>query len=695
MPWARGPWRRLLALLVVLLTACTPARREVQGDIVRAIHFEGNGGSFSGHNDYQLRLQMEQGDSPAGLLTFPLMYFVSPEVLDEEALARDGWRLEVWYAHHGWFDARFLGWRIRQARWPGEHRAGVVDVLGSFDLGPRSSVRTLTIEGLDGQLATFDRMIRRTGGVVEGEPFDLDAVDETAAQLVDLLQNHAHAYAHVETAVEAWPEEQVVDVAFEVTPGLAAAFGPVRFSGQERLPERLLRPVLGFEEGEGFRVKTLREAQQRLFELGMFSLVTLRPDLSDPTRAEVPIEVQLTETRFRSVRLGAGVHYDGFWLSPRAQASFSDKDLFHSLLEFETTAFGGYVLRLSEGDSSSTGLPVFGGDLSLTYPWLARHRLSLNLNGRYEQDLLAGQLYYRKVEAGLGARWQATREVLLTLDPGWEFQQYIGDSAELADLLFRGDASTPNPYRLARIDLGAVLDWRDDKLTPRRGVYAALDLRQAVPFLTGDFLFTTLNVDMKGYRPIKVGGGFPLVAAGRLHARVTQPWGGSVPYAERAFLGGANSLRGFRANQVGSYDCICSYADNGDVTRNYVADGGLIAAELETELRYDTPLGVTVAVFGEVGLLAGDWFEVDENALRYGGGVGARYQSPVGPIRLDLGMRPLFPEDHGPTLTYGCNANDGIPRAFDLMSLTTNARSNVDNHAPIAVNLFFSIGEAI
>ncbi|MBA2321659.1 MAG: hypothetical protein H0V89_10935, partial [Deltaproteobacteria bacterium] len=127
---------RLLALLLgLLLVGCTPARREVQGRILRNTHFSGNGGLIGGSNDYQLRAQMAQNNSAFGLTLWPLLYVIEPKVLRDKVLARDAWRLEMWYAHHGWFDARVLGWQLREVRKGSKRRAAVMDAIGFVDRG--------------------------------------------------------------------------------------------------------------------------------------------------------------------------------------------------------------------------------------------------------------------------------------------------------------------------------------------------------------------------------------------------------------------------------------------------------------------------------------------------------------------------------------------------------------------------------
>ncbi len=72
--------------------------REPGSRIVRSIRFDGNGGFLGGTGDYQLRRAMAQQKSSTASMFLP---FIEPEYLDSSTLEKDAWRIEVWYAHHG------------------------------------------------------------------------------------------------------------------------------------------------------------------------------------------------------------------------------------------------------------------------------------------------------------------------------------------------------------------------------------------------------------------------------------------------------------------------------------------------------------------------------------------------------------------------------------------------------------------
>ncbi|MBT3217597.1 MAG: BamA/TamA family outer membrane protein [Proteobacteria bacterium] len=679
----------LLTIAVCMAIGCTPARRKVKTDIVRDVRFEGNGGPMSGHNDYQLLAQMEQEATSFGLMIWPMMYLIKPAPFEPEVLSRDGYRLEIWYAHNGWFDARFKGWSVRRLRDRGEKRGGIVDLRGYIDPGKPSMVRDFTIEGLDRSKRILGQVVKRKGDLREEFQFSVDAVYASRNQLLELLHDHAHAYADLEATIDAYPEEQAVDVQFNVEPGITTVFGPINVTGNDKVHKKIIMSALPFETGESYKLKTLRKAQSRLFDLGTFSIVDIEPDLSDPTRKEIPIGIHVLESRFRMFRAGLGFNYDGFNWSVRAPISFQHVNMFRQLIRFRADLQGG----LTWVHEAEKPYPTWDIGVSLSYPRIAGQLVGLSLTGSDERQVQSGQFPYEKPQVDLQLTWKASEDILVTFGPHWELFRYLEGVNEQALALYGQDFQ--NPYQLMTLATALTIDWRDDPVFTQRGSFWSFSIEQAIPGL-GSYNFLALKGDARAYRPIKFKRlrDFPLTIVGRLHGKILQPWGqSSVPYPERAFLGGSNSLRGFRQDQVGPYYLWCS--EEGDQTA--LAQGGTLMLGMNTELRYDWAYGISLATFVDMGILAEDWKDLAANILqryRVGGGVGVRYASLVGPIRMDIALRPIYPEDYGAS-DSNCGSG-GVPRATDILSGNESFRSeNIDNRLPVGLNIYLSIGEAI
>ncbi len=742
---------------VLLLVACTPGRMKIDGDAVRRIRIEGNGGAFSGHNDLQLTRTLSQRPSATGAFTFPFMYFTTPSTLSMETLKTDAKRLEVWYAHHGWFDMRFMGWQVRRVRraWP--DRAGVVDLIGSVEPGPQSALRDIRWTGLRSSdaSATVVRAAQRAVDLQVGDPFDLEAIEAAKGTVINELRNNGHAYADIEVRIDAWPEEEEVEVELEVQPGRLARFGEVRIEGLKRVDRELVLASLAFREGRLFSVDAIAKSRSRLFGTRLFSLVDVRPDLSDSTSERVPITLQLTEAKFRRVRLGAGLRYDSFNLIPNLDVQFQDVYLAGTRLQLDVEAGVGATLGLVRDDDGrgTTNQPTALGEVRLSYPWfltrgsgdLGRYRkLMLSGGARIERDAESGTIPYWTFEVDLGVTYALSDSITFSVGPRWEYFEYLDasdDTLNAALARFGGDFDSSS-YRLLSLDFGLVLDRRPDEYrarnaSPNRGSFWALNVRQSLPIpsftdindIASSFLYLRADGEVRAWTPLwpdRERKGSPMVLGGRLHGVAVLPEreGSALPYPDLAFLGGPNSMRGYRSEQVGPYDSVCSYPDtrpapqhnNGDTTRVnrvYQPRRGSLAVEGLAEVKVPLAYGVSLAVFGDAGVL---WQRPAATggaaflSWGAGGGIGARYASPIGPIRIDLAVRPTHPWDLGRAYNpssggtpgsqvryFGCNPGDVLPRGFDLASGSLGARHRLaqgEDALPVAFNLILAIGEA-
>lgn len=687
------------SLLVALVVACTPARKEVEGPIARRIRFVGNGGLFSGHNDLQLRNQMEQDNTSLWVTVWPFLYWIDPEILRPEVLQRDAYRLEVWYAHNGFFDARLLGWELREIRPQVRDKAAVFDVWGHVATGPPSLVRAYEVVGLPAALSVLERTLHAEAPLEQGERFELDDVEATRTILLRLLQNQSFAYASVRQQIRAYPDEQVVDVTFDVTPGISAVYGPVRIHGNERIREDQIREVVPIEPGQPYKLDDLATTRQRLFGLSTFSVVTVEPDLSDPTREEVPIDISVAEAAFRRLRLGGGAEIESGLIKPRARAQFSHTNLFGELIRLDAEAtFGAAVIDALTSEQLEWVWSVGG---TLRWPRFAGPRWDLELAANYTRDIQSGLWLYEQPEADLRLAWRPTDRITLRGGPHWEQYEFLTltDEAEIqAQRLFGTGTRFVNPYQLTTLQQSATFDFRDDPVSATRGWFAALSLTEAIPFTDSGFAYVAGLAEGRLFRPLRFSRRaetFPLTFAARARGGYMHAFDDrGIPYPELFFLGGPNSIRGFRPNQVGPYDTICSYATS-SVEQFHLPRGGTVTGDATAEVRVPWRYNLTWTAFADAGILERSPNAVDLGDVRWSVGVGGRLETVIGPVRLDVSFRSLFPEDRGPRSFLNCSRpEDEIARTYDFFSAFQKNPAFTEHRPPFALVFYLAIGEA-
>jgi outer membrane protein assembly factor BamA len=725
LPSAPSISRWLLCAALAWLCACTPARREVETNLTRHVNFEGNGGALSGHGDYVLRGQMEQEVSGLWPLTWPFMYLAKPAELQPDALPRDAYRIEIWYAHHGWFDARVVGWsgiRIRDRR---GKAAAVWDLRGVVEPGAPTFFREFEVEGLVGTNKLFASAVRRTSDVQEGYQFNLDSVQTAQDVLLKKLYDHAYPYATLEREIDVYPEAHVADVLFRVDSGESADYGEVQISGTDKVPDWLIKERVersGLSTGQGYKLSDLDFTRRELFDLQTFSIVSVEPDLSDRTLREVPIQVRLTESKFRTLRFGVGLLYDTTTVQPRISSRFRHVNLLNRVIRFDLNSSIGLAYRTvqdEDGDAYiDTQSPFLTYNVTgkLLFPRLFHPDFNLEAAGAIEQELQSGLFGFRRPSADLSLLWQPPkrgpkdtfRVIQLRIGPHVEQYRYLdltpASEVQARRLFGKG---FQNPYEL--FVLNETLSWdsrdgtRENTQLHTRGTYFSLGLRESIPVGPQGFFFGGVTAELRRYTKLKLSrdgrSSYPLVLAGKAKGTIIQAFGGSaVPYPERAFMGGPNSIRGFRTGQVGPYEILCDGDDLFILPR-----GGTIAAEASGELRYDWAYGLKLALFVDGGLLAEDWASLGADDLRISAGTGFRYDTPVGPFRFDISFRRLYPEDLAASAYTKCadrvttlaSGKDVLlARPYDLFSNWQTWRGTRDR-PPLAVVFFLAIGEAI
>ena len=568
---------------------------------VRKIRFDNNGSALQGTSDYSVRSAMEQGRSKR-------FTFIAPQqrrvFLDLDVLQVDGWRIETWYAHNGYFDAKFLGWNIEvldegggflrpnrppTVRLTGRIEEGEPSLLGSIDGAEGDAIVWEGWESLGKGARPLLSQLESTSELEMGTRFSLSAVKATEGSAVTRMQEQSYARTTVSSAVDVWPEQQIATVRFIGDLGPDCTFGPVEVNGDFGIAQALVLSEVAFEEGDAFRASKLAETRQKLFALGIFSVVNVTPvlDSSEYPDDIIPIRIDLTERKYRQLKLGSGLLLESGQQDAHVSAELSHANLFNRLVRLT------FANRLGYSIISNVSIDGFVDEFTDTV--VDEEVLAINSQGvtgettlnflvprfpfdRYQVELDVG--FERGVEQAYqfdnpsispSVSWSPKGPWRLKLSYELEYLRYFNYTVALNDLLDpRLGLDFTNPYLLSSVSESVIYDSRNDPVNVRSGTYAILGLTEAGGPLGGQFSFIRLSGDYRRYASlldiagISIGGKSlrrrwnwrPLGAfAGRAAGGIIFPYGdnSSIPYAERLYLGGGNDVRGWTNNYLGPY----------------------------------------------------------------------------------------------------------------------------------------------
>lgn len=712
-------------LLWLMGVACVPPRIVTPADqvpIVDDVAFRGNGGSFSGTGDYLLRGAMEQQQSPIFWRLAPKRRAVR---LDADELYRDAWRIETWYAHHGFFEARFLGWEIVERR-PDDGRTPVVTLVGHVEEGPETRITSVEwiivdpqgqpvmVPGKDGALEEqkieaavgkpLANLLRRQAPSQEDERFVVTAHDETKDLTLSKLHDRSFAYAAVTGEVRVDGDAHTARLRYLCSPGPPCRLGEISLEGETRVPGQLVREQIHLRAGDAFSASELARTQRDLFALGTFSVVNVVPELSrppplpspgegEPAAAPpqpddvVPIRIEIQDSRWRQLRVGGGVAVENGKQELRASTELQHTNLLNRLLHLDLALQGGYtwltswsdVLTVEDGSAPAeeqlSGGPSVVLGLGLDVPRFLHPTLRLENDLGFELGV-EPTYQYATPTFGTALAWRPVAHLTLGLGYKLRYFRYFNTIGAFRALSTSGsDLDTQNPYFLSTLTESLVYDSRNDPLFPTRGAYTSLALDQAGP--PGMFDFLRVNADGRIYRPMgrlvhRLFDWYPrMTIAGRLGGGWIRPYAllgqdrASVPFAERLYLGGSSSVRGWANDHLGSYAWDCGDGENtvwcssapqealcaeGEACEiEPVPTGGTLSAFGSAELRTWLPgqwEDVGVVLFSDLGMAWPDLSSLREIPPQLSLGGGLRYRTPVGPLRLDVARRggdlPMF-----------------------------------------------------
>jgi outer membrane protein insertion porin family len=494
--------------------------------------------------------------------------------------------------------------------------------------GPQRRVVGLTFEGVE---SLDPDELGRDLPLHPGGPFHPRLLDESLDAIRARYGERGYESVQLATDLEWNPEQTLVDIGIRVLEGPEGVVDRVIIRGNQKTRTSVIQRAIDLEPGATLSSGRLLEVQRRLYDLGVFSRVDVRRSAGTPFGGARDVLVRLEEGKHRSVNYGFG--YD-------SEAGFSGiLGLAHSNLLGR--ALGGRVdLRYSQREQLFRALvrqTYFGrARVPATYSlfYIAEQRESFTSRrqgGQVSLQRLSGRqrhaiLYnYRLVDT-------------LDVDPALE---PIEIDRELSEV------------RISSITPSNTWDHRDDPIDPTTGWSTSVQLEYAFPLFAADASFLKLFGQQTGYFSL---GSFGVLAASfRLGA--IEPVGSTtvddptvpeglpsryIPISERFFAGGRTTHRAYKRDTLGvPGETLLVVPDEADpeAEPRLVPIGGnaLMIANLEYRFPIFGTFGGTA--FLDVGNVWADWRDVDLGDSKPGVGVGARWLSPVGPLRVEIGWK--------------------------------------------------------
>ena len=654
----------LVAALAAATLAPLAAQQESQR-VVRGLSFEGN----HAIDDYTLTAAIATTSSSA-FATSPFLRWIGlgeKRSFDELEFRRDVVRLLLLYRQSGYMNAVVDTLVRREDR----------DVYVKFRIYEGEPVRLtgLDLVGLDSIVDV--RALRHALPLQLGDPFNRFLFQASADTVVAWLRNRGYPYADILKSFDVDVAALAAKATLEGVPGPRKRIGEVVITGAERVDTATVRRMLSVNPHDWFRQDQLYQTQRDLYGLGMFRSVSVGlADTAQSGDSTVRVLVRLSEAPLHRVLLGAGYgSLDCF----RMQTGWTAYDFLGGARALDVTAqlskigigvptdwgFGRNVCRplLSDPTSDTANYNVA---ITLRQPAFFSPRHTANFSVFAERRSEFDAYTRQAIGANVGVTFNARRDLPVTVGYSYSVGRTTADPATFCLFLTLCNASDQsfftNKRAFGAVTISGVRSRVNSPLDPTSGSLFHVTLVHASRYVLSDTLyeFNRGELELSKYYPLsrrtvlawRVRGGAILPQRLSLLGQSVQ----FVPPDQRFYAGGPNSVRGYARNELGPRVYVSDSQEVSGTTTTYrnvraSPTGGNTVFTANMELRVPTPIfpdRVRLGVFVDVGQV---WERGDTgttvSGLRVTPGLGLRFVTPLGPVRLDAAYNG-YPQEPGP-----------------------------------------------
>jgi translocation and assembly module TamA len=475
---------------------------------------------------------------------------------------------------------------------------GQIVVALQIEPGPLYHFTNIELRGVD-QAGPKADALRAAFGVKPDDPIDADVVTAGTTRLRIALGREGFPFAKLgEPQITIDHDSRTATLVLDVAPNGAKRFGEIELRGKRLFSVKHLGRIARFRPGHPYDAAMVEDFRRALIATGLVSTVELTPVPGDaPDVVDMAVKLEKAPARTIAGEIGYGSG-EGF----RAEASWQHRNLIKPE--------GAVTFRGVAGTREQLlGASLRRNNFKKRDRVLTANIAASNIN----RDAYDARTFT------LGAGIERQTNIIWQKKWTWSYGAELVASDERDSVGLTG-VSRRRTFFIAALPTVLSYDGSDDLLNPTRGYRLAGRLSPEASFQSGTFGYARAQIDGSAYLPVSD----RAVLAGRI--RLGSIMGASrdrIAPSRRFYAGGGGSVRGYGYQDIGPID-----ADGDPV-------GGRSLAEFSLEAR------VRFGAFGVVPFLDGGNLYMSKlprfTSLRYGAGLGVRYYTSFGPIRVDVG----------------------------------------------------------
>lgn len=437
----------------------------------------------------------------------------------------------------------------------------------------------------------------------EGEIFNRSQITEDIFRLTDRYADLGYALANINPLTTIDPQRRRVDLTFEIEKGKLVYFDQIKIVGNTKTRDKVIRRELRVKEGQLFSGSGLRRSRQRVYATGFFEEVNLS---TEPSEQEDKLDVKVEVKEGHTGTLSAGFGY-------------SSVDRFVGMIQTSLGNFFGLGQRVS--------LAAELGKTRQNYSFSFYEPYFLDSSWSFGLDLFKTERIYAdftRASTGGSLRWGYGIGEYSRV-----FLSYRYEDIDITDIPKKQQGITSS------ITESIIRDSRDHPFDPSKGSVNSFSVEYAGGFLQGDYDFTKFSSTSRWYFPVVWD--TVLMLSGNLGYGLSKR---ELPFSERYFLGGINTVRGYQYWSLGPRDEVLTLEGEPTSSTVSIAAGGNKKVVFNLEFLF--PIIKGAGLKGVLFLDGGNAYRENErffeSSLRTGWGFGFRWFTPIAPLRFEWGF---------------------------------------------------------
>ncbi|MFA4918502.1 MAG: outer membrane protein assembly factor BamA [Thermodesulfovibrionales bacterium] len=516
----------------------------------------------------------------------------NPDLLDSDREA-----LENFYNALG-----YLSVKIDDIQAVYEEGRDSVNIIVGIHEGAKTEIGSVDITGAN---LVSETELWKVVNLHPGDPYNEVDLSDARYRIIEFYSKKG--FPNVAVEVKRAIEERKAGVTFQIKEGSVVLFGKAIVTGNRKTKYEVVRRELKQQENMPFDYTLLSKERQQLYKSGLFTAIDM--EALDAYEDKKDVLIKLREGNAGAVELSLG---------------YAEYELYRGILDLS--------YRNVMGMNRQTSLRLEVSSLERRYvlqyyePWFLSTELPFRIlilgEDRKEINIDTRETRYRLTRNSITAGFEKKMSDILRGELFYEFSLVNTFQVKPDVVLSKEDTGT---LVISGLRLGLIYDTRDNQFYPKKGIFSGASLKITSPVFLSESNFIKLTLYGNVYHEVAKG----FVLAASLRGGLAQGYvkTSDLPIVERFFLGGRTTVRGYNQDTLGPLG-----ADGNPI-------GGNVFLMENLELR--TSLGKN---FGLVTFLDGGnvWLNTSDVKLgdvKFTAGLGLRYNTPVGPIRIDYGQK--------------------------------------------------------